>query len=64
MYLEHQEMEDEKQGMLEIRRLPTISGYSRWTNTQGYVQNERCNQSFVINKDLGIIDVHNTVFPN
>ena len=60
----HQAMEYEKQGMLEIRRLPTISGYSRWTNTQGYVQNERCNQSFVIDKDLGIIDVHNTVFPN
>jgi hypothetical protein len=60
----HQAMEYEKQGILEILRLPTISGYSRWTNTQGYVQNERKNQSFVINGDLGIIDIHNTVFLN
>ena len=58
----HQAMEYEKQGMLEILRLPTISGFSRWTNEKGYVQNEKKNKSFVINKELGIVDEHNTVF--
>jgi hypothetical protein len=57
----HQSMVYEKQGMLELLRLPTISGYSRWTNGQGYVQTERKNQAFIIDFHKGIIDTHNTI---
>lgn len=57
----HQSMVYDKQGYLEILRLPTISGFSRWTNTQGYVQTEKKNQSFIINNDKGIIDIINTI---
>jgi hypothetical protein len=57
----HQSMIYEKQGMLELLRLPTISGYSRWTNTQGYIQTERKNQAFVIDFEKGIKETQNTV---
>jgi hypothetical protein len=57
----HQEMIYDKQGYLEILRLPTISGWSRWTNQQGYVQSDKKNQCFVINGDDGILDTINTI---
>lgn len=57
----HQSMEYEKQGMVEILRLPTISGYSRWSNTKGYVQTERKNQAFVLDYNKGIIGIQNTI---
>ena len=50
-----------KQGYVEIRRLPTISGWSRWTNNRGYVQTEKKNQAFIINKDKGMTDILNTI---
>jgi hypothetical protein len=57
----HQEMIYDKQGYLEIMRLPTISGWSRWTNNSGYIQSDKRNQSFIINKERGITDTFNTV---
>ena len=57
----HQDMEYAKQGYLEVRRLPTISGWSRWSNNSGYIQSERKNQTFIINKDKGIMDILNTI---
>ena len=57
----HSSMVYEKQGYLEIMRLPTISSWSRWSNDKGYIQSERKNQSFIINDDLGITDILNTV---
>lgn len=57
----HQSMEYEKQGYLEIKRLPTISGWSRWSNDKGYLQTEKKNQTFIINDELGITDIINTV---
>lgn len=57
----HQAMVYEKQGYLEICRLPTISGWSRWSNNQGYIQSEKKNQSFIINGELGIVDILNTI---
>jgi len=57
----HQSMIYEKQGHLEIMRLPTISGWSRWSNEMGYIQSDKKNQSFIINEDYGILNVINTV---
>lgn len=57
----HQAMQYEKHGYLEIYRLPTISGMSRWSINQGYIQTEYKNQSFIINDELGITDIINTV---
>ena len=57
----HSSMVYEKQGYLEIMRLPTVSGWSRWSNDMGYLQTEKKNQSFIINDDLGITDVINTI---
>ena len=57
----HQAMIYEKQGYLEMMRLPTISGFSRWSNTKGYVQTDKKNQAFIIDGDLGITDVLNTI---
>jgi len=57
----HQSMVYEKEGMLEIMRLPTISGWSRWSNTKGYIQSDKKNKSFIIDDKLGIVDEINTV---
>jgi hypothetical protein len=57
----HQAMVYEKQGYMEIMRLPTASGWSRWSNQQGYTQSEKKNQSFIVNGELGITDILNTV---
>ena len=57
----HKAMAYDKEGYMEILRLPTISGYSRWTTNSGYVQTEKKNQAFIINKNLGITDIINTI---
>jgi len=57
----HQAMVYEKQGYLEVLRLPCVSGWSRWSNEKGYIQSEKKNQSFIIDSKLGITDVMNTV---
>ena len=57
----HQAMVYDKQGFLEIYRLPTISGWSRWTNKQGYVQTEKKTQCFIFDKEYGITDIMNIV---
>jgi len=57
----HQGMIYEKQGYLEVMRLPTLSGYSRWSLEKGYIQTEKRNQTFIINDELGITDVINTI---
>jgi hypothetical protein len=55
----HKGMEYEKQGMLEIYRLPTISGNSRWANNSNYMQTEKKNQCFLIDEENGIEEVYN-----
>jgi len=60
----HQAMVYEKQGYLEVLRLPCISGFSRWSNDKGYIQSEKKNQSFIIDGKLGITDIMNTVINN
>lgn len=57
----HQSMVYEKQGYLEILRLPTVSGWSRWSNDKGYIQSEKKSQSFIIDSKLGITDILNTI---
>jgi hypothetical protein len=57
----HSAMNYEKQGYLEIYRLPTISGWSRWTNEKGYQQTEKRTQCFVFDKENGITDIMNIV---
>jgi hypothetical protein len=57
----HQSMIYEKQGYLEVLRLPTISGWSRWTNSMGYIQTEKKNQAFIISGKKGIMDTINTI---
>jgi hypothetical protein len=57
----HTAMNYEKQGYLEIYRLPTISGWSRWTTKSGYAQTEKKTQCFVFDEVFGITDVINIV---
>lgn len=57
----HNEMKYEKVGNIEIYRLPTCSGWSRWANTMGY-RNNYLNQSFLVDPEWGIIDEHYTKF--
>ena len=55
----HNAMTYEKQGYLEIMRLPTISGRSRWTIKNGYTQTDKKTQCFVFNKEDGLTDIIN-----
>lgn len=57
----HTQMAYSKKGYVEVLRLPTISGWSRWSNQQGYVQTERKNQAFIVDADTGIKTTINTV---
>lgn len=57
----HQAMEYEKEGFLETYRLPTISGWSRWSNEKGYQQTEKKTQCFVFDKEFGITDIMNII---
>lgn len=52
----HTGMQYEKQGELEIMRLPTFSGWSRWTKTKGYVSSEKRCDIYIVDKDKGIVD--------
>ncbi len=46
---------------VEIRRLPTISGDSEWTYKQGYCGTVKKWESYLIDKNYGIVDIMNTV---
>ena len=57
----HTQMTYSKKGYVETYRLPTVSGWSRWTNQKGYTQSDKRNQSFIIDGDNGIRTIINTV---
>ena len=57
----HKAMVYEAQGLLEIYRVPTFSGFSRWSNEKGFVQAHKKTQCFVLDEQDGIIDIHNVV---
>lgn len=46
---------------VDIRRLPTISGRSYWTNKQGFVGTRKQAQSFVFNATKGLTEIYNTI---
>lgn len=58
----HSQMAYSKKGYVETLRLPTISGWSRWSNQQGFTQTEHKNQAFIIDAHTGIKTTINTVF--
>lgn len=57
----HQSMIYEKEGFLEVYRLPTLSGLSRWANNKGYTQTERKTQCFIVDEEKGITHTINIV---
>ena len=57
----HRQMQYERQGVLEIYRIPAVSGNSRWASEKHYVQPDRRSQVFIIDQEDGITDVMNIV---
>lgn len=57
----HRAMQYERQGVLEIYRIPAVSGNSRWASEKHYVQPDRRSQLFIIDPEDGITDVMNIV---
>lgn len=57
----HQQMTYSKKGYVEIMRLPTVSGVSRWASQQGYTQTEKRNQAFILDSKKGIKTVINSI---
>jgi hypothetical protein len=52
----HKQMKYESQGHLELYRVPTISGYSRWSNDMTYIGIEKKTQCFIFDAEDGVID--------
>ena len=46
---------------VDIRRLPTISGRSYWTNKKGFVGTRKQAQAFIFNETKGLTDVFNII---
>jgi hypothetical protein len=55
----HTAMQYEKQGLLEIYRLPTFSGTSRWSKNSGFVSVDKRTQCFIVDAENGITDIMN-----
>jgi hypothetical protein len=55
----HREMVYQNIGEVVVQRLPTMSGFSRWGASKGYVQADRRNQAFVIDPENGILETMN-----
>lgn len=52
----HHEIVSDDYGV-DIRRLPTISGKSYWSNKQGYVGTKKQSQAFIFNKECGLEEI-------
>ena len=52
----HQEMKYKQQGMLEIMRLPTFSGWSRWGSMNQYTSSDFRGKCLLMDKKYGIKD--------
>lgn len=46
---------------VDIRRLPSVSSASAWTASQGYCGTNKMSQSFVFDKNKGLIEIMNTI---
>ena len=46
---------------VDIRRLPSVVGASAWTASQGYCGTNKMSQTFVFDKNKGLIEVMNTI---
>lgn len=46
---------------VDIRRLPSVVGASAWTAQQGYCGTNKMSQTFVFDKNKGLIEVMNTI---
>ena len=46
---------------VDIRRMPSVVGASAWTAQQGYTGTNKMSQTFVFDKDKGLIEVMNTI---
>jgi hypothetical protein len=57
----HKAMQYEQRGVMEIYRLPTVSGNSRWSAEKHYVQSEKRTQLFVVDENDGVLDIMNIV---
>lgn len=46
---------------VDIRRLPSVVGASAWTVSQGYCGTNKMSQTFVFDKNIGLIEVMNSI---
>jgi hypothetical protein len=55
----HNAMQYKTEGIMEMYRLPTMSGRSRWTTEKHFPRSEPRTQLFVVDDEYGILDVMN-----
>lgn len=59
-HLHKQQLLEDDYGV-DIRRLPSVVGASAWTASQGYCGTNKMSQTFIFDKDKGLIEVMNTI---
>ncbi len=59
-HLHKQQLLEDDYGV-DIRRMPSVVGASAWTAQQGYTGTNKMSQTFVFDKDKGLIEVMNTI---
>ncbi len=57
----HRAMIYEQKGIMEVYRIPTVSGNSRWASEKHYVQSDKRTQFFIVDENDGILDVMNVI---
>lgn len=59
-HLHKQQLLEDDYGV-DIRRLPSVVGASAWTASQGYCGTNKMSQTFVFDKNKGLIEVMNSI---
>lgn len=59
-HLHKQQLLEDDYGV-DIRRMPSVVGASAWTAQRGYTGTNKMSQTFVFDKDKGLIEVMNTI---
>lgn len=59
-HLHKQQLLEDDYGV-DIRRMPSVVGASAWTAQQGYTGTNKMSQTFVFDKNKGLIEVMNTI---
>ena len=57
----HKRMQLEDDYGVDIRRMPSVCGASAWTSSEGYCGTNKMSETYVFDRNKGLIEVINTI---